>query len=127
MELIPIKAYETEPAAHIARTRLESLGIPCFIFNEYASLVPGVYRMGNGQIEIRVMEKDVEMASKILQSLEAPSELRCLECGSTELLEIPTSIWWHYLRLLLAGFAFIFPMNTRKFQCSICGLEFKRR
>lgn len=90
MELITIQYFATEPAAHIAKTRLESLGIPAFVFNEHSNLIPGVYTLQNGEIEIRVMEKDVEMAVKVLESLAGPAEIRCAQCESTESGKFPS-------------------------------------
>ena len=125
MQLITIQYFTTEPAAHIAKTRLDSLGIPAFIFNEHSNLIPGVYTLQGGEVELRVMEKDVEMALQILDSLKTPDTLRCIECNSEKIEEVPKTTWLHYLRLFLAGILFLLPQGNRKFRCGNCGLEFK--
>lgn len=66
--LVTAKICGTRPEAEIARGLLESNGIPAVIFGDDAGgMYPFPYTFANG-IEIKVKEKDLEKAKKLLAS-----------------------------------------------------------
>jgi hypothetical protein len=85
MKILPVKEFENSFQANLAKAKLESAGIDCFLTNENAvTLVPNKVGMFSLRIDLMVAEHDFEIATRILND-EEPSnttERICPNCKS---------------------------------------------
>lgn len=66
MKLVTLKAVFNTMEAHVLRTKLESEGIPCALFDEHMIGLYHFYDAIFGGIKIKVREQDYERACEII-------------------------------------------------------------
>lgn len=66
-ELIPIASFFNPMEANVAKSKLESEGIECFLFDEHA-LQHGVPLIAAGGVRLMVRESEAQEASRILEN-----------------------------------------------------------
>lgn len=134
MSLATLKTFDNPIAAHILRTRLESEGIPCYLFDEHSVTINPLYNVTLGGIKLKVNSSDLEEASKILKSIEATAPtndegeaLKCPKCGSENFysgfksMKGASGILSAAVSLMLSVFPIYFK-NVHK--CKECNTEF---
>ena len=132
--LVTINTYNFPHEAHLARTRLESEGIPAFVHDENMNLVYG----GAVAVRLQVPQEFIEQAQDILwedaedewepdPSAEAPAltvgPVTCPRCQSLGAVEVTTGKLPVLLTVLLLGLPLLF--QTQRLRCRTCGTLFK--
>ena len=137
--IVVLASYYEPVAAHLARTRLEAAGIPCFLSNENLLSLNLMYSPAAGGIRLHVYQRDAEQATEALQPLAvmqavaggpAPSEaqapaITCPRCHSAEVGHDAAAVpgqahWWPALLSRLRRY----PLQGKEYHCFHCGLNF---
>lgn len=136
MELITLKTFDNSVEAHILRSRLESEGIPCFLFDENMISLNPLYNVTLGGIKLKIHNNDLERANKIIAEIENTpftaennEILKCPNCGKTDLYG-----GFKSMKGMSGVFSFIFsvlfmvfPLHYKtSYRCKSCGFEFRR-
>lgn len=126
-----VATFEYAHFAHLAKTKLESEGIQCFIFDENISTINWFYTNAVGGIKLKVREEYYEKAVRILKVNDSDSdntnkegeviELFCPKCGSENIWDEKYSKKFAYISILLLGFPLLF--RKRKYECKQCGFK----
>jgi DNA-directed RNA polymerase subunit M/transcription elongation factor TFIIS len=141
-DLVTIRnyAFGPDPAgeAELARIKLESAGIPCFLAGrEFASMY-WLFSGANRGVKLQVKRSDAERALAALgpepaapdQEVEAEAGADesvtplCPRCHSDEIVYERFSRRFFYLSLLVLGFPLLW--GGRRYRCDRCGYAWKR-
>ena len=95
--LVTIAQFRDLPVAGLAKSKLESAGIICFLDNEYTVGANWLYSNALGGVKLNVPEEYAEEAKSILDENTAPiateesegllPDSECPACGATEISE----------------------------------------
>jgi hypothetical protein len=140
--IVLLDSFHEPMAAHVARTRLEAAGIPCFLSNEnLVSLNPLLSPIVGG-VRLHVRQEDLEEARQLLQNQVVPpaqepdvasfaadapdpTTPRCPRCGSADVAYGAATKGgarnWFYL---LLSVLLRYPLRGRRYHCFHCGNEF---
>lgn len=136
--IIVLDSFYEPVAAHLARTRLEAAGIPCFLTNENLVTLNRMYSAVAGGVRLHVYQRDAAQAAEVLRELPlmraerggvaeaaAAPENRCPRCGSDEVASDAAATpgaahWWVALLSQLRRY----PLQGRAHHCFHCGLNF---
>ena len=134
MALVTLKAFDNLPEAHLLRSKLESEGITCYLFDEYLITLNPLYNLTIGGIRLNVNQEDQVRAQTILlQSAEAKSTnekgdvITCPNCNSEELYSRYNSMKSKraLLAFLLALIFMVLPLYLKTvYKCKVCDYEF---
>ena len=131
-----VASFRDLPLAGLAKSKLDSEGIPCFLANKNLIGINWLYSFALGGIKLQVRESDVENAKKILNH-DHSSELEeledqfpelgkddlCTKCGSSNLSVVNTTRKAGALSLLLHLPLIIF---RKRYRCLDCGNIMKK-
>jgi len=135
--IIVLDSFYEPLAAHLARTKLEAAGIPCFLTNENLVSLNRMYSPVAGGVRLHVYQRDAAQAAEVLRELPAmravPGGLaepttatpeRCPRCGSDEVTydaaaEPGAAHWFVALLSRLRRY----PLQGRAHHCFHCGLN----
>jgi len=139
--IIVLTTYPNSVDAHLARTRLEAAGIPCFLSNETLVTLNVMYSPAAGGVRLHVYARDAEPATEVLRGLphmyanagglatspdqpprEAGAGLTCPRCGAPDVGSdvAVTASWWAGLRAWLRR-----QLGSElTHHCYSCGLNF---
>ncbi len=126
-ELVTIATFGTTTDAHLARMRLESVGIDCFLDNENIVDANWLWSTAVGGVKVKVRRSDAKAAVDALQmhvadeDVEASSAPPCPTCGCTTVFYQRISPRKAILSLFLLGFPLPFIKPTWK--CRDCRRE----
>jgi len=142
-DLVTIRnyAFGPDPAseAELARIKLESAGIPCFLAGrEFASMY-WLYSGANRGVKLQVKRSDAERALEVLgpeptapgRELEPQAGADesvtplCPRCHSAEVVYERFSRRFFYLSLLVLGFPLLWGRG--RYRCDRCGCTWKRQ
>ena len=135
MKLITVQTFDNPIDMHLLKSKLESEGIHCFIFDEHTVAINPIMSQGVGGIKLKIDEKDKDRACTILQEIEVSATLddegkskECPKCGSIDLytnfksMRGPKGI----LSMFVMFFFVVFPIYYKNvYKCKNCGTEFK--
>lgn len=134
MPLITFKTFDQSIDAHLLKSKLESEGIVCYLFDEHTVSVNPLYNITVGGIKLKINESDLEQAQSIYNTLAATpytddsgKVITCPNCTSSQIFtEYPTRKGKAgFLSTLAALVATIVPPYSKKvFKCKACGTEF---
>ncbi|MFD1873779.1 DUF2007 domain-containing protein [Hymenobacter bucti] len=97
--IIVLDSYYEPLAAHMARTKLEAAGIPCFLTNENLVSLNRMYSPVAGGVRLHVYQRDAAQATEVLRELplmqavpgglagpaqQPHSATTCPRCGSAD-------------------------------------------
>jgi len=129
-----VATFEYAHFAHLAKTKLESEGIECFIFDEYTSSINWLYTNAIGGIKLKVRGEEYERAVKLLNERVEDfttdveeiddTEIICPECNSEEIKDEKISKKFAYISILLLGFPLLF--KKRKYECKNCAFKWSK-
>lgn len=138
--IIVLDSYYEPLAAHLARTKLEAAGIPCFLTNENLVSLNRMYSPVAGGVRLHVYQRDAARAAEVLRPptvmqavrggrSEAPASPAdatvCPRCGSTEVATdaaaAPGAAHWF---VALLSRLRRYPLQGRAHHCFHCGLNF---
>ena len=83
MMRVEVGQFSDSVAANLARLRLEAEGIDSFLVDEHAVTNQPLNWIAVGGVKVFVAEAWAERARALLESAEAPAELPCSECSSS--------------------------------------------
>lgn len=130
-QLKTIASFRDLPLAELAKAKIESEGIPCFLANAYHVGVNWLYSFALGGVKLQVYSPDVEKAKQILNE-DRSDDLAsiedefpkpdvsdyCHKCSSRNLSLIRDSRKAGALSLLI-GFPLVF--FRKRYKCEDCG------
>ncbi|QEC51563.1 putative signal transducing protein [Anseongella ginsenosidimutans] len=121
--------------AHLLKSRLESEGIPCFLFDEHLVNMNPLYSVAVGGIKLKIQEADKEKTLEILREIEGGHNLdengeilKCPECDSARLyLNFKSMKGTKGFLSAITSFLFmVFPVYFKTVhKCKDCGAEFR--
>lgn len=132
--MVTLKVFDNAIDAHILRTKLESEGIPCYIFDENITSLNPLLTVAVGGIKLNVAAEDFEKAYEIMNISEMAeltdddSEIiRCPKCGSTRIdnnYNKPDGLK-SILASIFSFLTFTFPVFLKKsYRCKDCDEAF---
>ena len=135
MKLVTVQIFDNPVDLHLLRSKLDSEGIHCFVFDEHIVSLNPLFSNSVGGIKLKVAEKDEEIVRSILQELkDAPNldennqTIACPKCASTDLY-INYRSMKGYKGLLSMATMFLFtafPFYFKNvYKCKSCGTEFR--
>jgi len=135
--IIVLDSFYEPLAAHLARTKLEAAGIPCFLTNENLVSLNRMYSPVAGGVRLHVYQRDAAQAAEVLRELPvmraepgglaepAATETECCpRCGSNDVTydaaaEPGAAHWFVALLSRLRRY----PLQGRAHHCFHCGLN----
>jgi hypothetical protein len=127
---VTVATFSSSPQAHLARLKLESEGIDCFLVDENIVAMDWLLAGAVRGIKLQVPAGRAEEARKLLGEKAAePTDPsadwthQCPECGSGDTYQPRFSRKWFFLSLLLLGLPL--PGLARTRVCARCGHEWK--
>jgi hypothetical protein len=136
--IIVLDSFYEPLAAHLARTKLEAAGIPCFLTNENLVSLNRMYSPVAGGVRLHVYQRDAAQAAEVLRELPvmraepgglaepatAAQTERCPRCGSGEVTydaaAAPGAAHWF---VALLSRLRRYPLQGRAHHCFHCGLN----
>jgi hypothetical protein len=139
--IIVLESYYEPLAAHLARTKLEAAGIPCFLTNENLVSLNRMYSPVAGGVRLHVYQRDAAQAAEVLREppvMEASrggladpatngatTSVPCPRCGSADVsydaaAEPGAAHWFVALLSRLRRY----PLQGHAHHCFNCGLNF---
>lgn len=132
MKWIAVASFSQPVEAHLARTKLESEGIPCVVGDENLVRVDWLLSNAVGGVKLMVPVGELERARAALRprprlvvvSNDVPEgEMICPRCHSDD-------VYYSRFNRRIAGFfillvGFLIPWRDRRWACTQCGYEWK--
>lgn len=131
--MVTLKTFDNLVDAHLLKTKLESEGVPCFLFDENIVALDPLYNMAVGGIKLKVAHKDIANASEILRQIEQAhytNELNevilCARCKSKNIGYFRSFRGAKGTLSILSLLLFmVYPIYFRYvYKCKDCGHEF---
>ncbi len=137
--IVVFDSYYEPLAAHLARTKLEAAGIPCFLTNENLVSLNRMYSPAAGGVRLHIYARDAARTAEVLREpaiMQAvrggqaeptvtPDALTCPRCGSadvtTDAAAEPGAAHWF---VALLSRLRRYPLQGRAHHCFHCGLNF---
>ena len=130
--LITIAQFRDLPEAGLAKSRLESEGITCFLDNEFTIGANWLYSNALGGVKLNVPEGNAEEAKAILEettesmaseeSEEHLEDSACPVCGATE---IETKNYTRKFAALTLLISLPLLLFWKRYSCKSCGHRWK--
>lgn len=137
MPLITLKSFDNAMDAHMLKSKLESEGIVCYLFDEHTVTMYPLYNVTIGGIKLKINESDLELAREIYNSIQTTpftndqNELiKCPKCESTDLYSDFKSMKGvnGIISAFTSFFFLLFPIYYKSvYKCKKCGTEFKNK
>ncbi len=137
MELVTIRTFDNSIDCHIWKSKLESEGIKCYLFDENMVSLNLLFNITVGGIKLKINESDFEKANKIIEEIESlpirkenDEILECPNCKSIDLDSDYKSIkgMKGVLSFIISLFFMVFPFYFKRvYKCNECGTEFNPR
>jgi hypothetical protein len=137
--IIVFDSYYEPLAAHLARTKLEAAGIPCFLTNENLVSLNRMYSPAAGGVRLHIYARDVARAAEVLREPAVMQAVRggqadpaathgaltCPRCGSADVVtdEAAQPGAAHWFVALLSRLR-RYPLQGRAHHCFHCGQNF---
>lgn len=134
VEFITIAKFDQAVEAHLARSKLESEGITCFVSEERFIQVNWLLASAFGSVKLKVPSTEAERARNALRpqprlvvvadaEADRGDELTCPRCRSYD-------VYDHHLNrrvgvIAVAFLSFLGRSWKRKWICKLCGYEWK--
>ena len=135
MELITIKTFDNSFETHLLKTKLESEGINCYIFDENIVSMNPLFNNVIGGIKLKVNSKSIEKAKEILIELDNSKTtnnngdvVSCPKCNSEDYYSGYKSMKGTkgIISICISFLFLIFPIYFKTVnKCKSCGHEFK--
>ena len=135
MKLVTIRTFDNSVDAHIFRSKLESEGIRCYLFDDTMVSLNPIYDVALGGIKLKVGSEDAGKAREVIAAIEntpvtdeAGVPLTCPNCRSTDLYTGFKSIRGlrGVLGMILSLALFVYPVYYKSvYRCKNCGTEFR--
>jgi DNA-directed RNA polymerase subunit RPC12/RpoP len=127
--LITINSFTDIFIANIWKTKLESEGLVCYLYDENIGSMNFQYSFAINGIKLKILKSDYNKALKILNDADDVGEdiddYSCIKCESKNI------EYFHYRRgiinafgIFFLGFPIIFPLQGYK--CNDCGYKIQK-
>jgi hypothetical protein len=126
MDLITIRTFQNYFSAHIILTRLRSLGIECFLKDEFTVTVDPILSNAVGGIKLVVTKENEEEVRKILQQFdeEYMKSAVCPKCGNHTIELVPKNTTTNMATAILSWLFSNYAVSAENiYQCSTCKYE----
>ena len=126
MDLITIRTFQNHFSAHILLTKLRSLGIECFLKDEFTVTIDPVLSNAVGGIKLVVKKENAEEACRILQQFdeEYMKSAVCPKCGSHTIDLVPKKTTANIATAILSWLFGSYAVSAENvYQCSTCKYE----
>lgn len=132
-EFVTVASFSRPVEAHLAKTKLESEGIPCFVTDEHLVQVNWLYSNAIGGVKLKVPSPYLQRARDILRprprlvvvasdNADIPDdELICPRCRSFDVYRRRQRV----AALMAALFGLAVPWMGRKWVCKQCGYQWR--
>ncbi|MFH0888946.1 MAG: hypothetical protein V1871_07055 [Planctomycetota bacterium] len=130
VEIVTIAQFNDCMMANLAKIKLESEDIECFLDNENIIIMNWFYWNTVGGVKLQVKISDAQKALDILNTKVTPTEteqkamhstrgIHCLKCNS--IMVYPNRIHWReaFFAVFLLGFPILF--RNKEWECRECG------
>ena len=134
MSLITINTFDNSIETHLLKSKLESEGIRCYIFDENMVSLNPLYNITVGGIKLKIDEQDLGKASVIIKHInkskltdEKNEIIRCPKCNSADLYIGYKSMKdvKGILSIIVSVIFIIYPIYYKTVnKCKSCGNEF---
>ncbi len=135
-EWVTVASYSQPIQAHLARTKLESEGIPCIVGDEHLVRVDWLLSNAVGGVKLKVPSWEEARAREALRPRPhlvvvaedgepADGEMICPRCRSYDVYHEIYSQRMAGIFILLFGF--LIPWRNRRWTCKQCDYEWKER
>lgn len=134
MSLVTLKTFDNSIQAHLMKSKLESEGVICYIFDENMISYNPIYNIALGGIKLKINEQDLNKASDIINVInkfkltdENDEIIKCPKCNSEELYLGYKSMKdvKGILSILVSVIFMVFPIYYKTLnKCKSCGQEF---
>lgn len=134
VKLITLRTFDNPINAHILKSRLESEGVECFLFDENISTLNLIYAAAVGGVKLNIKSIDIEKANSILSEVDNADLtddndeiMRCPKCASTQLYSGLRSMKGirGFLSAIVSFSLMVFPIYVKTvLKCKECGFEF---
>jgi len=135
LELVTIRTFDNSIQAHLLKSKLESEGITCYLFDENIVGLNPLYNITIGGIKLKINKFDMDKASMIIQQVDQSTltndqgeSLKCPNCHSVEIYSGFKSIKGikGILSVIISFLLIVFPIYFKTVKkCKECGYEFK--
>jgi len=136
MELVTIKTFDNSIDSHIWKSKLESEGIRCYLFDENMVSLNLLYNISVGGIKLKINQTDFDKANKLIEEIEnLPIRnenneiIKCPNCKSTNLDSDYKSIKGikGILSFITSLLFMVFPFYFKRvYKCMECETKFNR-
>ena len=135
MGLITIKTFDSSFDTHLLRSKIESEGINCFIFDENMVSLNPLYSITVGGIKLKINDVDLNKVKEIIERIdnsqltnENEEVIRCPKCESEKLYNGFKSMKGTkgVISAIISFLFMVFPIYySTVYKCKSCGNEFK--
>jgi DNA-directed RNA polymerase subunit RPC12/RpoP len=135
MELLTIKIFDNAPEAHVLKTKLESLGIKAYLFDENMLSLDPLISIALGGIKLKINKRDFQKAKGIITVIEKKpltndqnEIITCPKCTSTQLYSGFKSVksMGGIIAMIFSFLFIVYPMYHKNvYKCKQCGKEFE--
>lgn len=135
MKLITARVFDNIIDAHLLKTKLESEGINCYIYDENTVTLHPLISNAVGGIKLKIEEPDTERVIELLKQIENTpykdenNELvKCPKCDSSNLISGYKSMKGlsGILSFIVSFLMMIYPFHYKVvYKCNDCDNEFK--
>lgn len=147
---VTVKTYQNSMEAQLAGTLLRREGVVCQIDGEVVTTTLGIYGPGVAKIQVRVLEEDEEVATRLLDEIEEKRRerlkrtVRCPQCGGRAGQRTHPARKWMWALVIVSGAMLLFLQNdlfcigvsvglamvvfwplTPRWRCSECHHDFR--
>lgn len=136
MELITARIFDNPIDAHLLKTKLESEGITCYLYDEHTVTIDPMVNIAVGGIKLKIEKFDIEKVKKILQEIEGRpyvkennETLKCPNCNSIQLYSGIKSMkgFSGIISIIISFLLLVYPLHYKLvYKCKECGTEFKK-
>lgn len=121
MKVIRLRSYSDSIEANIARAKLQSEKIACFLSNEnFSILQPDISGQMSGAIDLMIREEDIKVAIQIL-NVEQGSVYTCPYCKSEKIIiRYGKNLLSHLFRQIFKPI----PKEESEYYCLNCKKKF---
>lgn len=126
MELVIVKTFDNYFSANIILTRLQALGIICFLRDENTVTIDPILTNAIGGIKLVVRREDEAVTIKLLRAFQIDYLLSatCPECGSNSFSHVAKQGAVNYLTAILTWiFSSYAVAPVYVYQCGNCNFE----
>ena len=135
MKLVTVQTFDNAIDLALLKSKLESEGIACYVFDELTVTINPLWSNGIGGIKLKINENDIEKAQLILQEIQESATLDadgkkkiCPKCESSDLYVNFKSMRGTkgILSMIIMFLFVVFPFYYKNlYKCKKCNYEFK--